>query len=43
MNLHFSERFAQIEEVSDDNMERLIKESCIYRKTVRGEAIGKLG
>ena len=35
--------FPQVEQVTSDNMERLIRESCVFRKTVRGEAIGKLG
>jgi energy-converting hydrogenase A subunit R len=39
----FRDGFPQVEEVTSDNMDRLIKESCVFRKTVRGEAIGKLG
>jgi len=33
----------RVERVSADNMERLMRESGVFRKTVRGEAIGKLG
>jgi energy-converting hydrogenase A subunit R len=39
----FSGGFPQIEQVTDSNMERLIDKSGVFRKTVRGEAIGKLG
>jgi energy-converting hydrogenase A subunit R len=39
----FSSGFPQVEQVTIDNMERLIRESSVFRKTVRGEAIGKLG
>jgi hypothetical protein len=39
----FSGGFPQIEQVTDSNVERLIDESGVFRKTVRGEAIGKLG
>jgi len=39
----FSGGFPQVEQVTTDNMERLINESSVFRKTVRGEAIGKLG
>ena len=39
----FSGGFPQVEQVTADNMERLINESSVFRKTVRGEAIGKLG
>ena len=35
--------FPQVERVTDDSVERLIKESSVFRKTVRGEAIGQLG
>jgi len=35
--------FPQVEMITDGNMERLKKESSAFRKTVRGEAIGKLG
>ncbi|MCK4434190.1 HAD hydrolase family protein [Candidatus Bathyarchaeota archaeon] len=34
---------AQVEIVNSRNIDRLIKESCTFRKKVRGEAIGKLG
>lgn len=33
----------QVEIISPGNSERLTRESCAFRKTVRGEAIGKLG
>lgn len=33
----------QVEMITSDNKERLMKESSAYRKTVRGEAIGRLG
>jgi energy-converting hydrogenase A subunit R len=39
----FPEGFPQVEQVTDDNVERLKRESSVFRKTVRGEAIGKLG
>jgi len=39
----FPESFPQVEQVTADNMERLMRESGVFRKTVRGEAIGKLG
>jgi energy-converting hydrogenase A subunit R len=39
----FTDGFPQVERVTDDNMERLKRESSVFRKTVRGEAIGKLG
>jgi len=35
--------FPQVETITVDNRERLKKESSAFRKTVRGEAIGKLG
>lgn len=43
MNATSSSGFPKVEQVNIDNMEQLIKESSIFRKTVRGEAIGKLG
>jgi energy-converting hydrogenase A subunit R len=43
MSSLFSGDFPQVEQVTSDNMERLISESSVFRKTVRGEAIGKLG
>jgi len=33
----------QVETISPNNKERLMKESSAFRKTVRGEAIGRLG
>jgi energy-converting hydrogenase A subunit R len=39
----FPDGFPQVEQVTADNMERLKRESSVFRKTVRGEAIGKLG
>jgi energy-converting hydrogenase A subunit R len=39
----FGGGFPQVEQVTSENVERLISESSIFRKTVRGEAIGKLG
>jgi energy-converting hydrogenase A subunit R len=39
----FPEAFPQVEWVTIDNLERLKRESRVFRKTVRGEAIGKLG
>ncbi|UCC58909.1 MAG: HAD hydrolase family protein [Candidatus Bathyarchaeum sp.] len=35
--------FPQVEKITDDNRERIKRESSVFRKTVRGEAIGKLG
>jgi energy-converting hydrogenase A subunit R len=43
MNTLFSKSFPQVEQVTVNNMERLVKESSVFRKTVRGESIGKLG
>ena len=43
MSLVFSDDFPQVEQVTDDNVERLKRESSVFRKTVRGEAIGQLG
>jgi energy-converting hydrogenase A subunit R len=43
MSALFSDGFPKVEQVTSDNMERLIDESSVFRKTVRGEAIGKLG
>jgi hypothetical protein len=43
MIMLFSGGFPQVERVTADNMERLVKESGVFRKTARGEAIGKLG
>ena len=39
----FASGFPQVERVTDGNVERLKRESSVFRKTVRGEAIGKLG
>jgi energy-converting hydrogenase A subunit R len=39
----FPDGFPRVERVTDDNLERLKRESSVFRKTVRGEAIGKLG
>jgi energy-converting hydrogenase A subunit R len=35
--------FPHVEKITDDNRERIKRESSVFRKTVRGEAIGKLG
>ncbi len=43
MSVLFGDGFPQVERVTADTMERLINESSVFRKTVRGEAIGKLG
>jgi len=43
MSMVFSDGFPQMEQVTERNVERLKKESSIFRKTVRGEAIGQLG
>jgi energy-converting hydrogenase A subunit R len=39
----YPEQLPQVEIITPDNKERLIKESSAFRKTVRGEAVGKLG
>ncbi|MDH5690419.1 MAG: HAD hydrolase family protein [Candidatus Bathyarchaeota archaeon] len=39
----YPDGFPQVERVTADNMEGLKRESSVFRKTVRGEAIGKLG
>jgi len=39
----YGEKLPQVEVVTAANMERLAKESTAFRKTVRGEAIGRLG
>jgi len=36
-------KLPRVEIVTSQNMEKLMKESTSFRKTVRGEAIGKLG
>ncbi len=43
MSMVFSDGFPQVEQVTDDSVERLKRESSVFRKTVRGEAIGQLG
>ncbi len=43
MIMLFSGGFPQVEQVTDDNLELLMRESGVFRKTVRGESIGKLG
>lgn len=43
MNDVFSGGFPLVERVTSGSVERLISESCVFRKAVRGEAIGKLG
>jgi len=39
----YPERLPKVEIITSDNKEQLMKESSAFRKTVRGEAIGKLG
>jgi energy-converting hydrogenase A subunit R len=39
----YGEKLPHVEVVTAANMERLAKESTAFRKTVRGEAIGRLG
>ncbi len=39
----YPEQLPQVEIITPDNKERLMKESNAFRKTVRGEAAGKLG
>jgi energy-converting hydrogenase A subunit R len=39
----FADGFPQVERITDENRERLKRESSRFRKSVRGEAIGKLG
>ena len=43
MNLLFFNNYPQVEQITTENLDRLINQSSIFRKTVRGEAIGKLG
>ncbi len=43
MSVLFPDGFPLVERVTDNNVERLKRESSVFRKTVRGEAIGKLG
>ena len=39
----YSDAFPQVETITNETMERLRKQSDAFRRTVRGEAIGKLG
>jgi len=39
----YPKTFPKVEIITDGNLERLKKESSAFRKSVRGEAIGKLG
>jgi energy-converting hydrogenase A subunit R len=39
----YPERAPWVEKITSENMERLIRESTAFRKTVRGEAVGSLG
>ncbi len=39
----FGDNFPQVEIVTDDNVDRLINQSNVFRKSIRGEAIGNLG
>jgi hypothetical protein len=39
----YSEKLPRVEVVTAANMEKLAKESTLFRKSVRGEAIGRLG
>jgi energy-converting hydrogenase A subunit R len=39
----FSEKVPKIERIAANNMEKISSESSAFRKTVRGETIGKLG
>jgi energy-converting hydrogenase A subunit R len=43
MSTAFPDGFPQVERVTEDTVERLKRESGVFRKTVRGEAIGQLG
>ncbi|PVX26236.1 MAG: hypothetical protein CW716_06465 [Candidatus Bathyarchaeum sp.] len=43
MSRVFSGGFPQVERVTENNVERVKRESSVFRKTVRGEAIGQLG
>jgi len=36
-------KLPQVELITDENRERLAKESSAFRKTIRGEAVGRLG
>ncbi len=39
----YPDKLPQVEVIKNSNRERLVKESSRFRKTVRGEAIGRLG
>lgn len=39
----YAENHSRVEVIKSNNRERLVKESTLFRKTVRGEAIGRLG
>ncbi len=39
----YPKRLPQVERITDENRERLSRESGAFRKTVRGEAVGRLG
>jgi len=39
----YPDELPKVELITDENRERLSKESSVFRKTVRGEAIGNLG
>jgi energy-converting hydrogenase A subunit R len=43
MSRVFVDGFPQVDRVTEDSVERLKRESSVFRKTVRGEAIGQLG
>ena len=43
MNILYPKGLPQVEKITDESMERLKRESSLFRKSVRGEAIGKLG
>ena len=38
-----ADSFPKVERITTENVERMVKESSFFRKTVRGEAIGRLG
>ncbi len=39
----YPKQFPKVERITLDNKERLMRESSVFRKSVRGEAVGKLG
>jgi len=43
LKILFPKDVPRVERITLDNVKRLMRESSIFRKTVRGEAIGKLG